>query len=121
MRTFKFLLPIIINLVLTIIYLPISSEVVLSRLGCDVRQDIFGRIECHYGVGFFSMTLLIILFVITVIWIIINAKRYLVWDLNLRYIFLGTSATVIIDGVWAAHYCSCYLSGLQNWFIYRFG
>lgn len=114
MRTFKLLLPIITNLVLTIVYLPISYEVVLGRLGCDVRLDIFGRIECHYGVGFFSLTLLICLFSITVIWIIINAKKYLTWDLNFRYMFLGISVTAIIDGVWVVHYCVCYLSGLPD-------
>lgn len=121
MRTFKLLLPIILNIALSILYKIFSYNVLEDILPFDFATYIDGREECHFGVGFCSWTFLLVLYLITIIWLMINAEKYLVWDVNVRYIILGGIALLIVDGVWAIHYYNEYLNYLPYWFINEWG
>lgn len=118
MRTFKLLLPLVLNLTLTIIYRIYSYEVLEDILPYDFATYIDGSESCNFGVGFCSWTFLLVLFVITVVWLVLNAKKYLEWNVNIRYIILGMIASVVVDGVWAIHYYECYLNYFPYWIGY---
>ncbi len=117
MRTFKFLLPIISNLVFSIMFYIIVDKYLEDELGYDIVETIDGKFDFSYGSGFFSMTVLAVLFAVTVTWIVINAKKYLSWDLNIRYMLLGIGMIAIIDGLWAIYYYKVYLVGLKYWIM----
>lgn len=120
MRTFKLLLPLIINLVFVVWYVPFSFYEMELKLSfdSDVALYIDGHIGLNFGIGFCSAMLLIILFYVTLVWLVINAIKYLSDDIRGRYIFLGAVASFIINGTTMIYFYNNYLSGLPDALYY---
>lgn len=114
MRDFKILLPIILNLVFVMFYVPFSfyQMELKGNFGVDISEDRHGRIHFGLGIGFRSAIILICLFNITLLWLIRNAIKYLSYDLIGRYILCGTMASVLIDGIAMIYFYNYYLQDL---------
>lgn len=108
MRTLKLLLPIIVNIVLIIIYVPFSLE-----LGPDYVSFLWKSGKFRLGTGLCSITFLIILFAITIFWFTRVGKKYLTYSVYIRYLVCGIGLTGLVDGTLAI----CYYRACFDWYI----
>lgn len=113
MRTFKLLLPIITNIVLILIYLPFSLE-----FGTDYINHP-DRSHPTVGSGFYAVTYFALLLCITTFWIIRNAKKYLTFDVDGRYIALGVGLTGFLNGGLSLLFYVACLDWYIPWLIYK--
>lgn len=96
MKTFKLLLPVILNLLLAFILYPIMWEELIEIIDRPyIKMEIY-----HLRLGLCLILYYLVLFLITVFWLVKNGKKYLSNSVNIRYLVLGIGVTGMADMAW---------------------
>ena len=106
MRTFKLLLPVIVNLLFSIILFPVMDNKLIylidrPRMSIEVSQ---------FRLVFFLVLYYAPLFLLTGYWLVRNGKKHLSADVNIRYLVCGLGITGIAGIIL---YYLCYCNAIQ--------
>ena len=96
MKTFKLLLPIVVNLLLSFVFFPIMYNELLYI----IDRPYMYREVYHLRLGLCLILYYLVLFLITVFWLVKNGKKYLSNSVNIRYLVLGIGVTGMADMAW---------------------
>ena len=119
MKGVKSIAPIVLNIIICFIFKICMRKPLVMWLGGDMCFYIDGRADYNFGVGSASIAFILLLLIITVAWILRNAKMYQVSESRKKYIIVSIVLVLIVDVFWLAHYYNWYLLGLPG-FVFEF-
>ena len=108
MRTFKLLLPVIVNLLLVFIFFYIMDIRLLHLIDRPGMSIEVYHLRLFVCVLFYYL----IVFLVTVFWLVGNGKRYLSHSVNIRYLVCGMGVSGIADVVGFIFNYMCFHRGV---------
>lgn len=102
------ILPILFNIICSVICWWHANDI-FYYLECDMRLLMDGQVHYRIGTGAVLLIIMILLLLISVVWILLNAK-FLYQDKNRKheYLMLSIGFVVLMDVCWIAHFLKWY-------------